>query len=97
MRSRDRAYSPHPALSPSDGERVAEGRVRGKRNDHMTLVPENYFDVAWLVSVLEGRRQVQSIATPRDACAETEWRSRRTGGATTRPRSSSSVRVPAPP
>ncbi|PYK01149.1 MAG: hypothetical protein DME23_04785 [Verrucomicrobia bacterium] len=26
--------TPHPALSPSDGERVAEGRVRGKRNVH---------------------------------------------------------------
>ena len=27
--------APHPALSPSDGERVAEGRVRGKRNIHI--------------------------------------------------------------
>ena len=30
--------APHPALSPSDGERVAEGRVRGKRNGHLVWV-----------------------------------------------------------
>jgi len=36
-RSGDRPFyepSPHPALSPSDGERVAEGRVRGLRAVH---------------------------------------------------------------
>src|SRR5213082_1025689 len=30
--------APHPALSPSDGERVAEGRVRGKRNGRIEWV-----------------------------------------------------------
>src|SRR5438552_5205502 len=30
--------APHPALSPSDGERVAEGRVRGKRNGQIVWV-----------------------------------------------------------
>src|SRR5437667_3632389 len=34
--------APHPALSPSDGERVAEGRVRGKPLKNRELLAKSY-------------------------------------------------------
>src|SRR5439155_16285364 len=49
--------APHPTLSPSDGERVAGGRVRGNRSVHivwvflcMTLAPRRF---SWRILSLE--------------------------------------------
>src|SRR5438094_10448735 len=54
------------ALSPSDGERVAERRVRGKRNDHMT--PGAWASARFNVGKpIDFRPKLKTEAAPRSA------------------------------
>jgi len=65
------AITPHPALSPSDGERVAEGRERGASGSHpSTLNSQLYF---FLMEFVDGVNLKQLLhagrVSPREALA----------------------------